>query len=263
MSRGRIERKTWLTISDGKVREKGNHITKDTPDAEYREVVMDGKKYEMWEIVDDFVEGFITNIEIKENEFGRQLEITMNDEQEEFCVRIRWDSAYASAFLQKAPNIRFEDMVKLLPYYFEKDKQARLVIQQGVEPVNSYYTKEDRHGMPIFPENGSKDDLAQWKLDVSRFMHEQLVKVILPKVAAADPLSRAASEIDPFADVVENKELDKNEPPLSKEYRQKNRDDAKAKNMGNIEEGDPGPGLSEDEQTEVDRLQAESDYLPF
>ncbi len=214
MPRGNNNKKTWLNITDGRIRESGKHIDENTPGATFREGEdLDGKHFEKWEIVNDFVEGFITDISITDDDkFGRRLEIVMNDMEEEFTVRTGWDSRYAGSFLQRAPGIDFKQMVKIVPWYRKSEKKTGVMVIQGVEKIESYYTKEDPKGSPVFPsfpEGGkpNKDELAQWKLDMSKFQQLQIIEVLLPAIAAADPMSTAAmrnpgdaSDENPFVD---------------------------------------------------------------
>jgi len=246
MPRGSFEKKTWLYISDGKIREK---VEANTPSSEYRKVTMEGEVYELWEKVSDYVDGYITDITIKEGDYGRSLEISMFDGEEKFNVRIRWNSQYAGQFMQKAPNIDFNEAVMILPYYFKEEKKARIVIQQNGVKIDSFYTKDDRKGMPAFPENGNEDDLTLWKVNVSKFFHDELVSKVLPNLKKATlPPGLIVEEVDdnPFTNVEDDLDALPSEP-LTDEKRKATIEKLKnAKgDVGNVEKGDPGPDVED------------------
>jgi len=183
MARGNVQRKSYLTCSRGKWRER---VTESTPGSVERTITPDepGKPYTVFEIVNDYVSGIIRSIEVKEDTkgFGRQWLVTIQDGEEVLCLQFRYDSGYALAFLSKLPVVELDQPVSFYPYYFEEEKKARMVLKQDNENIGSFFTKEEPKGFPSFPEGGSKDDIVIWKIGVMKFLVAYLNKEIIPQL---------------------------------------------------------------------------------
>lgn len=186
MSRGTVQRKNYLTCSAGKWREK---VDSTTPGAVFRHTTpLDGSPgRDVWEIVDDYVEGEIIDIQkTTHDEFGDKWEVTLKDGSVRLVLQIRYDSGYAMALLAKLPNVDITRPVMFLPYFFEEEKKARMVLKQEDMKIPTYYSKEDPKGFPPLEEGATKNEVQRWKLDVMDFLEEMVEKEIRPKLPPKD-----------------------------------------------------------------------------
>lgn len=188
---GYRKHRNYYSVSDGRIRQKTDE--KD-PNAQYREGTVDGKKYEIYELVFDYITGRITDIDVSDSEYGRNLEITLEDPSGENIIRMKWNSVYANTFLSKCPNLDFSKEVTIEPFYFKKDKKARLILIQDNNKIKAFYTKENPQGMPRYPADGSEDEFQQWKVDISKFFYSELMNRIKPMIYHDDPLADKSLE---------------------------------------------------------------------
>lgn len=183
MARGNVQRKSYLTCSRGKWRER---VTESTPGSIGRTITPDDGKspYTVFEIVNDYVSGIIRSIEVQEDTkgYGRQWLITIQDGNEVLGLQFSYDSGYAFAFLSKLPNADVLQDISFYPYFFEKEKKARLVLKQDNENIPSLFTKEDPKGFPTFPEGANEDDITIWKIEAMKFLVAYLNKEIIPQL---------------------------------------------------------------------------------
>ena len=182
MARGTIQKRNYLTCSAGKWREK---VDQGTPGSVSRTTEpLDGSPGKVvYEIVDDYVEGEI--IAIKKNshpEFGDRWEVYIQDGPTVLVLQVRCDSGYAIAMLSKLPNVDLMRPVMFIPYFFEAEKKARMVLKQEGMPIPTFYPREDPKGFPQFNEGASKNEVARWKLDVMDFLEDMVEQNLQPKL---------------------------------------------------------------------------------
>lgn len=140
----------FLHIADGKIVEK---VSPDYPGAVKR---INKKGGEVYERLDDFVEGVITSMYEKSNEYN-------GNEIKELCVRIQSDgesytlslgdgSRYWSSFAMRLPNLDLKKPVKFSPYSFTDKTTGKDVIGmnlfQGETKISPKFTKENPGNMP-------------------------------------------------------------------------------------------------------------------
>ena len=186
MARGTVQRKNYLTCSAGKWREK---VDSTTPGATFRHTnPIDGSPgRDVWEIVDDYVEGEIMDIQkTSHDEYGEKWEITIKDGTNKMVLQVRYDSGYAMAMLAKLPNVDITRPVMFLPYFFEEEKKARMVLKQEGMKIPTFFSKEDPKGFPPLAEDASKSDVQRWKLDAMDFLENMVEKEIRPKLPEKD-----------------------------------------------------------------------------
>jgi hypothetical protein len=214
---GTTERKTYLHIGLGKLRQK---VTEGVKDAQSR---VNKENKTVWELVYDWIEGTIVSIYHKESEdFGNSFEVTLFDGHDKFQVSFAEDSNFFSDFFSKLPNIDLSKPVKIAPYDFE-DKQAQkrrkgvTVMQEGAKIENYFVSRgeggfEYCNGFPQ-PENPKKMDKEDWKIyfiKVKKFLRQYTKDSIIPKLQNAI-LNEAANTAnvpdEPEVNVEENDDL--------------------------------------------------------
>lgn len=140
----------FLRIADGKIVET---VSADHPKAVKR---INKNSKEVFERLDDYVEGTITSI------YGRTHEYN-GEESKELCIRIQGDgetyqlslkegSRYWSGFAVRMPNLDLTKPVKFSPYSFT-DKESGSNVQginlfQGEQKIQPRFTKENPGKMP-------------------------------------------------------------------------------------------------------------------
>lgn len=203
MPRGTYEKKSYLQASRGKWRERS---TEDNPNSTKRIVKRDDAPDKViHEIVDDFVTGTLRVIEVKEHEeYGKSFNLTVTDEQEIMILVFKYDSGYAFSFLKRIFNCDLEKPITFIPYYFEEDRRTLLVLKQGDEKIESFFSKDTPGGMPSLSEEErtDKDAVAIWKINALKWLWNEVQEKILPNLESLE-VGLPASDIQP--------------PPLSEE----------------------------------------------
>lgn len=101
--------------------------------------------------------GVITKIETKENDYGKQWQITFSDGDERYMVQMPYSGRYSSSFLKALPNATPGKPVKFSPWEMQdKNNAAKKVTGvtlyqedgDGWVKIPSAYTKEDPNGLP-------------------------------------------------------------------------------------------------------------------
>lgn len=139
-------------LADGKF-----HVTvyKDTPNAKLREYeTSDGKKGEKWELTYDTLTGTISKINFFDGDFGKSLQITLTDgENEPVVMSLSTASSFGEDVLKKLPNIDQNKPVKFVPYSFEdagKVHKGITITQDGVKLGNYFQRKEVIDGKNVW-----------------------------------------------------------------------------------------------------------------
>lgn len=112
----------------------------------------DGSTKEVWEFLFKDLSGDITGIEVKETDWGKQYEITLNDLGELMVLQMNVESGYGDTFAARLPNVDLTKSVKLVPYSFTPEGESRkkegINIFQGENKILPYFTKETPYNMP-------------------------------------------------------------------------------------------------------------------
>lgn len=195
MGLNKRERKTYVSIlaSDGTLRQSVQEGTENSVKREYE--TKDGKKGVKYELVYDDLDGYITDIAFFDGDYGKQLQITVDDGTDEVVLALNSDSRFASDIMKKLPNIDFSEPLKVAPYSFtgnDGDQKKGVNLYQGdVKVLNHFYDEEA--GKPIngFPEKEDRDyDNDDWKvffIGVQKFLIKYTLENIVPKLESARP----------------------------------------------------------------------------
>ena len=124
--------KRYFSIVGGKFAEKA---TAETPNAVKR---TNKKGAEVYELMYDKINGWIEDIQIRNSDFGEQLEFGLNDGNETCMVSIPVESKFFRHFAKKIDNVDLKQEAVLAPYSFigkEGKKAIGLNIYQGGNKV--------------------------------------------------------------------------------------------------------------------------------
>lgn len=97
--------------------------------------------------------GKLTNISTRENDYGKQWQLTFVDDEATFIVSIGYSSRYAASFLKALPNINLNKEFRLMPWAM-KDKTdptktiTGITLYQNDVKIAPYYTKDNPNGLP-------------------------------------------------------------------------------------------------------------------
>ena len=173
----------YWRVSDGKIRRTSDE---NDPLATKRTVKLkDGTEKEMWEQVNKGVSGIITDLQINDGKFGRQLILTVKD-VEMFAITMGWESPYARTLLEKIQGVDLTKQVSIIPYDFAA-KDGRnprgISLYQEDKKILSYYKEYDldgkfvdfKDGYPHFEEGMEGDDIKIMSAQQMKFLKENVV----------------------------------------------------------------------------------------
>lgn len=180
--------KKFLTVlSDGAFHQTVNEGTEGAVLRTYKD--KEDVEHKKYELVFSEAEGIITNIAFHDGEFGRSINIELDNEG---IVSLGTSSNYGEDFMKKLPNIDLKQSVRLVPYSFEdggKSKKGITVYQNEVKLGNYYYDVEAKgatKGMPEPEGDTSKFRSDDWKMHfmvVRKFLMAEVEKVIAANFA--------------------------------------------------------------------------------
>ena len=97
--------------------------------------------------------GLIVNVNTRENDYGKQWQLTFEDEDDTYIVSMPYSSRYASSFLKALPNINIEEPLRFMPWAM-KDKNdvsktvTGITMYQDSTKIAPAYTKDEPNGLP-------------------------------------------------------------------------------------------------------------------
>ena len=176
------DRKTYANIiADGSIRVKTSESDPDAVKREYE--LKNGTKGVKYELVYDSLSGMIHQIEFYEGEYGKTLQVTVDD----VVLSLSLASNYAEDLMKKLPSIKMSLEVKLVPYSFTDDTgktKKGVTLSQGDKLENYYYDKKNKKNLHKYPEidgDYSKFDSDDWKayfIKVRKFLIAETEKLI-------------------------------------------------------------------------------------
>jgi hypothetical protein len=197
------ERKTYLSIVQGRLRQK---VDEGTVGAEKREYELkNGTKGSKWELVYKSWDGIIEDLRLKDGDFGEVLEVVFQDA----ILTVGVDSRYFDDIIKKLMNIDINQKVVLSPYDFESDGKKRqgMTVYQ-FDKVSSYYEDDKKktiNGLPPFPENWKtykKDDWKLYSLTVKKFLKGEIAKITAkierPVIVTTEEVDEMQDSLDDF-----------------------------------------------------------------
>lgn len=176
-------------------------VTEGTEGAKKREYeTSDGKKGEKWELVYKSIGGKIVDVEFFEGEYGKNLLVTFDfeDETEPVTVSFGTNTPFGEDVMKKLPNINFNEWVVFSPFAFTDDNgkdRKGVSITQGDVKIQTFFTerKEDKNGKVTYKninglpevEGDAKDyDSDDWKIHftkIRKFLVKYTEENIMPQ----------------------------------------------------------------------------------
>lgn len=120
--------------------------------------------------------GIITGIATKENDYGKQWQITIEDGDEKYVVSMPYSSRYSSAFLKALPNVRKDEPVRFMPWSMTDKQDASkkitgVTMYQDGEKIAPAFTRDNPNGLPEMRKVKVKG-VEQWDdTDMMEFLH--------------------------------------------------------------------------------------------
>ena len=103
----------------------------------------------------DYVEGELVDVKTRENDYGKDWQITMFDGDDKYVLSMPYSSGYSKGFLFAIPNANLSRPIRFTPWMKEvepgKKKTALYLNQESAgkwEAVKWAYTKEEPNGLP-------------------------------------------------------------------------------------------------------------------
>ena len=188
---------TWYSINEGKFKKK---VTEDTPGAIPRKwETTDGKSGIKYELHYNALFGFIEGIKIVDGEYGKQIVVTLDKDQdgETPIIALAVNQKYGVDFLKKLPAIDLKKEVRIMPFNFDnddgkevtgvrvdhKDDNEKFTVKvanffsDGTKTINGYPDPE-----PNAKETYSKEDWKNYfSYVVPKFLVAYATDNVLPK----------------------------------------------------------------------------------
>jgi len=167
--------KPYLSITQGKLNQK---VEESTPGAIRRDYELkDGTKGTKFVHYFKNWTGRITDLRIKDGEYGQTLEVVFNDA----VLTINTESRYFTDFCKKIMAVDINQPITVSPFDFESEGKRIVgvsVIQKG-EKINSYYWDGEKssNNFPEPPkEKMNKDDWKIYFINVKTFLIGEIAK---------------------------------------------------------------------------------------
>ena len=126
--------------------------------------------------------GMITNVSTRENDYGKQWQLTFTDGADTYIVSMPYSSRYASSFLKALPNINIAEPLRFMPWAMkDKNDVSKTVTgitcyQDGVK-IAPAFTKEEPNGLPQMIKIKVKGK-EQWDdSDMTSFLEQTALKI--------------------------------------------------------------------------------------
>lgn len=167
---------TYLSVSDGNLVRQ--HKTSN--DRTVERITKTGKLVFEERFKD--LTGNITNVNTRENDYGKQWQLTFQDGADTYIVSMPYSSRYASSFLKALPNINIEDQIRFMPWAM-KDKNdvsktvTGITCYQDGNKIAPAYTKDEPNGLPQMIKIKVKGK-EQWDdSDMTSFLEQTALKI--------------------------------------------------------------------------------------
>lgn len=166
----------FLSVSNGKLVRQFKEATKET----VQRVNKMGKTVHE-EFYKDLT-GIISKIETKENDYGKQWQITFLDGEEKYMIQMSYSGRYSSSFLKALPNVDKLKPVRFMPWQFKtedgKDLSGVTLYQDygfGPSKVLPAYSKEEPNGLPEMKQVKIKGKITWDDDDMMKFLEAMAV----------------------------------------------------------------------------------------
>ena len=164
---------TYLSVSDGNLVRQH----KQANDRTTERVTKTGKLVFEERFKD--LTGIITNVATRENDYGKQWQLTFNDGGDTYIVSMPFSSRYASSFLKALPNINVAEPLRFMPWAM-KDKNdvsktvTGITMYQNDTKIAPAFTRDEPNGLPQMEKIKVKGK-EQWDDSLMMEFREQMV----------------------------------------------------------------------------------------
>ena len=164
---------TYLSVSDGNLVRQH----KQANDRTTERVTKTGKLVFEERFKD--LTGIITNVNTRENDYGKQWQLTFNDGGDTYIVSMPFSSRYASSFLKAVPNIDPSKPLRFMPWAM-KDKNdvsktvTGITMYQNDTKIAPAFTRDEPNGLPQMEKIKVKGK-EQWDDSLMMEFLEQMV----------------------------------------------------------------------------------------
>lgn len=197
-------------LSDGTLRLAVPEGTEGAVRREYE--TSDGKKGVKFELPYKSLCGKITNMQMFEGDYGKNLLVTFTYEGGADTISFNTTSPFGEDFMKKLPNINLDEFVTVSGYSFVDDngksRKGVTVTQGDVKLTNYFYDAEKKKNLHKYPEpegDTGKYDKDDWKIyftQCRKFLVKNVEEKFLPAYAHMNMGGTVAySEEDAKADM--------------------------------------------------------------
>jgi hypothetical protein len=164
---------TYLSVSDGNLTRQH----KQANDRTTERVTKTGKLVFEERFKD--LTGMITNVNTRENDYGKQWQLTFEDGGDTYIVSMPFSSRYASSFLKAVPNIDASKPIRFMPWAM-KDKNdvsktvTGITMYQDGNKIAPAFTRDEPNGLPQMEKIKVKGK-EQWDDSLMMEFLEQMV----------------------------------------------------------------------------------------
>ncbi len=215
------EQKTYANIiSDGTIRIK---CDESDPKAVKRDYTLkDGTKGTKIERVYNELSGIITNLSFYEGDFGKTLQVTVSDSNEDIVLCMNVSTNFAEDLMKKLPNINLDNRVILKPYAFEdnnKKLKKGISIIQNNQKIKSFFHDENNqptNGCPGLTKDIKEYDTDDWNIyfiSVRKFLQQYIETNIIPKFQFS-PVEEGTDEVTPVNETLSSPFEDTSTKPV-------------------------------------------------
>ena len=178
-------------LSDGTLRLAVPEGTEGAVRREYE--TSDGKKGVKFELPYKSLCGKITNMQMFEGDYGKNLLVTFTYEGGADTISFNTTSPFGEDFMKKLPNINLDEFVTVSGYSFVDDngksRKGVTVTQGDVKLSNYFYDAEKKKNLHKYPEpegDTGKYDKDDWKIyftQCRKFLVKNVEEKFLPAYA--------------------------------------------------------------------------------
>ena len=138
----------------------------------------------------------LTDIKVKESDFGKFWTLVFDDGQMNFFIDLNFSGGYAISFLKALPNADVTKEMTIVPKYTEEgDKKSSVIfINQNGKGLKHFWTKDNPGELPPMVKIKVKGKEAWDDSDRLEYLYKYVNEVILPKVGGSVEQSNAGAD---------------------------------------------------------------------
>lgn len=193
MALGNSNSAIYLSVSDGKIVRR---FKEPTAQSKARTNKMGNTVHEE---TYDYVEGMITNISVRDSDYGKFWCVNIQDGSDAYILQFQYSGGNANSFLKSIPNADLRKPIRIRPAVeIDGDKKrSKLFLVQDDKALRWFWTKENPGGMPNLKKIKIKG-VEQWDdSDMMEFLEAYVKERITPQLGGA--VSNAQEDEDvPF-----------------------------------------------------------------